>query len=285
MPATLAHDRRLILARADLAAADLQGIASAARYVKPEAQVCIRPSASLRAHPDDKAEQMTRLLFGETFGVIEEKDGWAFGQAGRDRYVGYVRTGSLGAPAGEPTHWVSALRTYAFTHANLKTRTTALLSMNAPVIVEATDGKFAKLVGSGWVYSPHLTPIGDYRDDPAAVALEFLGSPYYWGGRESLGLDCSALVQNALFACGMTCPRDSDLQAAELGERVSEKRLKRGDLVFWDGHVGMMTDAETLVHANGYHMAVTQEPLVPAMARIEASGAGAPVAFKRVKRP
>lgn len=285
MPATLAHDRRLILARADVAAADLQGIASAARYVRPEAQVCIRPSAALRAHPEVSAEQMTRLLFGEPFGVIEENNGWAFGQASRDRYVGYVRTESLGASAGEPTHWVSALRTYAYVHANLKTRVNGLLSMNSPVIVEAVDGRFSKVTGAGWVYSAHLSPIGEYRDDPASVALEFLGTPYYWGGRESLGLDCSGLIQNAFFACGMTCPRDSDLQAAEMGERVSEKRLRRGDLAFWDGHVGMMVDADNMVHANGYHMAVALEPLVPTMARIEASGGGPPIAFKRVMRP
>jgi hypothetical protein len=228
---------------------------------------------------------MTELLFGERFLVIEENDGWAFGQASRDSYVGYVRSSALGSPVGPPTHWVRVLRTYAYVQADLKTEATTLISMNSLVTVEENEGKFSRLAGAGWVFSAHLSEIGVYRNDPAEVALEFLGAPYRWGGRQSLGLDCSGLVQNALHACGISCPRDSDLQAGELGEAAPPDALQRGDLVFWDGHVGMMVDGERLVHANGHHMAVALEPLAPTIARIAASGAGDPIAYKRLRRP
>lgn len=278
-------DRRLILARPDLAAAGSEGVIAAERYVEPETLICVRPSAALRARADAASEQMTQLLFGERFDVLEEVDGWAFGQAARDRYVGWVEASALGAPVDPPTHWVSALRTYAFVEPNLKTAMAGLLSMNSLVTVEAIEGRFAKAAGIGWLFAGHLTPIGEYRDDPAAVALEYLGAPYQWGGRESLGLDCSAMVQNALNACGVTAPRDSDLQAIELGADIGNTALERGDLVFWKGHVGMMVDGEQMVHANGHFMNVTLEPLAPAIKRIAASGSGQPTGYRRIKRP
>ena len=194
MPATLPQDRRLVLARPDLAAADLEGVVKARRFAHPEGLVCIRPSAAVRARPDISYEQITQLLFGEAFDVLEEKDGWAFGQAKRDRYAGYVETHALGPPVGLPTHWTSHLRTYAFTEPDVKSPMAGLISMNSLVVVEVAEGRFARVAGLGWVHHGHLRPIGEYRDDPAAVALEYLGAPYHWGGRESLGLDCSGLV-------------------------------------------------------------------------------------------
>jgi cell wall-associated NlpC family hydrolase len=228
---------------------------------------------------------MTELLFGERFLVIEEREGWAFGQASRDSYVGYVRSSALGSPAAPPTHWVRVLRTYAYVQADLKTEATTLISMNSLVTVEEVEGKFSRVAGAGWVFSAHLSEIGGYRDDPAEVALEFLGAPYRWGGRQSLGLDCSGLVQNVLHACGISCPRDSDLQADELGVAAPPGALQRGDLVFWDGHVGMMVDDARIVHANGHHLAVALEPLSPTFDRIADSGAVQPVAYRRVERP
>jgi hypothetical protein len=282
MPATLPQDRRLVLAHPDLAATTLEGVVAAARYVEPRALACTAPVADLRAHADPAAEKMTQLLFGEAFDVIEEVDGWAFGQVRRDRYVGYVHASALGTQLELPTHWVSALRTYAFTGPGAKTEITLLLTMNSLCVVEAVEGRFARVAGAGWVFLNHLSPIGAYAEDPAAVAEQFLGAPYQWGGRESLGLDCSGLIQNALHACGLSCPRDSDLQAAELGRPIVPDGLVRGDMVFWTGHVGMMLDSERMVHANGHHMAVTIEPLLPAVERIAAAGAGEPTAYRRL---
>jgi hypothetical protein len=283
MPVTLTQDRRLVLARPNLAATPLEGVIAAARYVEPQGRVCTSPAADLHAQPDAAAEKMTQLLFGEAFEVLEEADGWAFGQARRDRYVGYIPSAALGIQLEPPTHWVSALRTYAFALPNSKTQILALLSMNSLCVVEEVDGRFAKVAGVGWVFLNHLSPIGVYADDPAAIAVQFLGAPYQWGGRESLGLDCSGLVQNALHACGLSCPRDSDQQESELGEAIQSEHLARGDMVFWNGHVGMMLDAERFVHANGHHMAVAIEPLAPAIQRIAAAGAGQPTAFKRLR--
>ena len=173
------------------------------------------------------------------------------------------------------THRVSALRAYAFARPDIKSRPLALLSLNALVAVEAEEGRFLKVEGSGWIARVQLAPVGEVETDPAAVAERYLGAPYQWGGRESLGLDCSGLVQQALYACGKACPRDSDQQQA-LGQAADPKALRRGDLVFWKGHVGMMLDGARLIHANAFHMQVEIEPLAETVARV-----GEPSAYRR----
>ena len=268
-------DARLTLARADLADAALQGLVKAARFDKTDAFHCAVPAAAIRRAPDSETEQMDQLLFGETFKVLEITDGWAWGQADRDGYVGYVRLADLEPGAVPATHRVSALRAYAFSRPDLKSRPLALLSLGALVAVEAEEGKYLKAAGSGWIAAVQLAPIGVYETDPAGVAERFLGAPYQWGGRESLGLDCSGLTQLALHACGYSCPRDSDQQQA-LGQAVDHADLARGDLVFWKGHMGMMIDGLRLLHANAFHMQVAIEPVAEAIARI-----GEPVALRR----
>ena len=199
-----------------------------------------------------------------------------FGQARRDGYVGWVRLEVLTSAAEAPTHWVSALRTYAFSEPSIKSAPVGRLSMNALGREMRRDGRFVQLQGSGWVVDHHLRRLGDWAGDPAEVAHAFLGTPYLWGGRESVGLDCSGLVQQALYACGTAAPRDSD-QQARLGREVGREALQRADLVFWPGHVGIMLDAETLLHANAFHMAVAAEPLAVTLARV-----GEPSACRRL---
>ena len=278
----MSFDRRLTLIHDGIAARILEGVVPASTYEDPTAMQVSAPAAPLRRHPADDAEQESRLLFGERFDVLLENDGYSFGQAARDGYVGWVPSETLSGPPLAPTHRVRALRTYAFSQANIKTTPVGLYSMNALVTVEETDGRFARAARAGWFMADHLAPIGSgFETDPAAVAQGFVGAPYLWGGRESLGLDCSGLVQQALNACGMACPRDTDMQA-RLGRAVDAAALARGDLVFWKGHVGMMLDEDRMVHANGHHMATVIEPLAEAVARIDAAGNGPPTAYRRL---
>jgi cell wall-associated NlpC family hydrolase len=195
--------------------------------------------------------------------------------------VGFVAASALRPLPPEATHRVGALRTYAFAGPSIKTQATGPYSMNALVAVEAQEGRLAKVAGAGWMAAEHLTPMGTFETDWAGVAERFLGAPYLWGGRESLGLDCSGLVQAALFACGRACPRDTDQQAG-LGRGIARQDFGRGDLVFWNGHVGIGLDAERIVHANGFHMMVAVEPLETAIGRIDAAGVGAPTAYRRI---
>lgn len=275
MSAAAVLDPRLTLARPDLADAALQGLVKADRFEKTQAFHCAAAATAIRGEPNPSAQQIDQLLFGETFRVIETGRGWGWGQADRDGYVGHVLMADLKPGIISATHRVSALRAYAFSRPDIKSPPLALLSLNALVAAEAEEGRFLKAQGSGWIPAIQLAPIGQVEDDPAAVALRFLGAPYGWGGRESLGLDCSGLIQQALHACGRHCPRDSDQQQA-LGRPVDAAGLARGDLVFWKGHVGMMLDASRMIHANAFHMQVEIEPLAEAVARI-----GEPTAFRR----
>jgi cell wall-associated NlpC family hydrolase len=274
-------DWRVTPLRDGIASSSLEGLVRAEVYLDPKTMSCAVPAAGIHRAPDAGSEQMDQLLFGEAFEVIEEEGGFFWGQARRDGYVGFVAAAALAPPAPAPTHRVAAIRTYAFAEPSIKTRALGPYSLNALVAVEAQEGRLCRAAGAGWITAEHLAPIGVFETDVAAVAERFLGAPYLWGGRESLGLDCSGLVQQALFACGLPCPRDTDQQAS-LGHAIGRKDFSRGDLVFWKGHVAIGLDETRIVHANGHHMMVAIEPLETAMARIEAAGVGAPTAYRRI---
>ncbi|MDP1597950.1 NlpC/P60 family protein [Phenylobacterium sp.] len=276
----MSRDARVTLARSDLAGRALDGLVAAAAYADPAPRSVISPAAALRRSPDLGAEQLDQVLFGEIFDVLEEQDGFAWGQSRRDGYVGFVESAALGPLSGLPTHRVAAIRTYAFAEPSIKTKAFGPYSINALVRIEAREGRFAKAAGAGWFIEDHLAPTGWFEDDAAAVAERFLGAPYLWGGRESLGLDCSGLTQQALAACGIAYPRDTD-QQQQLGEPLTADQLRRGDLVFWKGHVAMMLDAERIIHANAHHMATAIEPLSQTRARYVAAGVGEPTAYRR----
>jgi len=277
----MSFDARVTPLRDGIAARSLEGVAPAEVYLDPKPMACAVPAAAICSAPEAGAEQMDQLLFGERFAVLEEEGAFVLGQAGRDGYVGYVEAASLTPAGAAPTHRVAAIRTYAFAEASIKSRAIGPYSINSLVFVESREGRLAKVAGAGWMTAEHLAPIGVFESDPAAVAERFLHAPYLWGGRESIGCDCSGLVQQALFACGRACPRDTDQQQA-LGREIPAGEFDRGDLVFWKGHVAMGLDAERIVHANGHHMATVIEPLAEAIGRIEAAGHGPPTAYRRI---
>jgi len=268
-------DARLTLARDGVAASSLRGLVPAERYIDTTACTVVFPSTPLRRAASESAEQLDQVLFGELFDVLDEANGWSFGQARRDGYVGYVASSALAPPGPAATHAVRALRTYGYSEPSIKSAPVGLYSMNTLLAVEAVDGRFIK-TAAGWIVADHLAPVDTPSDDFVSVAERFLGTPYLWGGRESLGLDCSGLVQQALYATGRNCPRDSDQQMA-LGEPVSADTLQRGDLVFWRGHVAIMVNPTEIIHANANRMAVTVEPLADAVGR-----SGEPTGFRRL---
>lgn len=264
-----ALDPRLHAFRDDLAAETLKGQVDAARFAGGHAAHVVVPVTALRRHPAPDGPRDTELLFGETVTVFDERDGFAWVQATRDRYVGYVALGDLHQGTHQPTHAVSALRTFIYQDADLKSPMRTWLPLNAPVAVTGDSGRFSALESGGFIFTDHLRGAGTYARDYVSVAEQFLETPYLWGGRSSLGLDCSGLVQCALEAAGLTCPRDTDMQEAALGAPLPDNEpLERGDLVFWKGHVGIMVDSATLLHANATFMKTIEEPVEPAIARI-----------------
>ena len=279
------HDPRITPARADIAAAHLQGVIAAQRYVAGRAMRLIANTAPVQRHPSPDAPTDTQLLFGETFTVYEDKDGWSWGQAALDDYVGYAPSAALAPPGAPPTHSVAVPRTFVYRDADIKSPPLIWLSMNSQVAVSERDGNFSRLDNQGWVYSAHLAKPGETAKDFVAVAESFLGTPYLWAGKDSLGLDCSGLVQTAMQRAGLGCPRDSDMQA-ELGAPVAIdfNAIRRGDLVFWKGHVAIIQNANNLLHANAHCMQVTSEPIASALVRIE-KAAGPVTAIRRLAKP
>lgn len=269
----VALDPRMHPFRPELAAAHLKGQVQAQAFVEGRRYAVIEPIADLRRVPAPDAPLDTQALLGDHVMVYEmTEDGWAWGQLESDGYVGWLSANALGAPGPAATHKVAMTRTLAFPGPNIKLSPVVALPMGAALAIVRQDERFA-VTATGW-YLPavHLAPIKGREADFVAVAEMFLGAPYLWGGKTSLGIDCSGLVQVALATAGLRCPRDSDMQELALGSSSTLAGLRRGDLVFWKGHVAVVRDADTLLHANAHHMRVASEPAERAIARIKTAG-------------
>jgi cell wall-associated NlpC family hydrolase len=269
-------DPRVTPARADLAAKFLEGTVSAPRYVEGRVYEVIAPQAPLRQAPRPDAPLDTETLKGERVTIYDEnEEGWAWGQLTADNYVGWLPLGALTPPGALPTHKVAALRTFAFPGPSIKLPPVEAFPFGAKLAVTRVEDRMAVTDSGFYVPAIHLQPVAANETDFVALAERFRGAPYLWGGKTVLGLDCSGLVQIALAACGVSCPRDTDMQEQALGTAVGDSRhsqFKRGDLIFWKGHVAIACDAANLLHANAFHMAVAIEPIAEAVASIRAAG-------------
>ena len=269
-----ALDRRLNAFRPDLADKRLEGKVESTRFVSGEPARVQVPCVNLRPNPSHDAGIDTQALYGESVRVFDRHEGWAWVSLDADAYVGYLPESALGNPM-TPTHRVMVPRTFCYSGPDLRFPDPLELSAASLLTIvgeaETRGTRYALLEGGGAVIAAHIRPLSAKPDqDPVTVASRFLETPYLWGGRSGFGIDCSGLVQISHALCGIACPRDSDMQAAGFGTAFDpeERSPLRGDLVFWKGHVGLLEDPETLIHASGGTMNVTREPLQRAIERI-----------------
>ena len=264
-------DKRLHAIRSDLVDARLKGSVDAASFIEGVPMQVMAPVVPVHREPSISARQATQALFGEKINCFEEKDGWIWCQLARDGYVGYISKAGVSKDLTNPTHRVAVPSTFMYPLPDIKSQPAVILSMNARLAIVEGDEKFSKLSNGKYVFTKHIKPLNEVEADFVSVAEMYCDVPYYWGGKTAQGLDCSGLVQISLEACGILSLRDTDMQETQLGQNLlinDLDGLRRGDLVFWKGHVGIMTDQRTLLHANGYHMMTVKEPLNEAIARI-----------------
>ncbi|MDX2287369.1 MAG: NlpC/P60 family protein [Hyphomicrobiaceae bacterium] len=279
-------DVRRHAVRPDLAAENLRDTVESPSYAAGHWAQVVHASAPVRRRPAATAALDTEALHGEVVVVYEEAEGWSWVQLLRDDYVGYMPSSALSQEVAWGTHRVRSIGTFVYPDPDIKAPPLAHLSLNSMVTVTGTTDAFSELARGGFIVTRHLADEGTFSRDFVEVAERFIGTPYLWGGRTRLGIDCSGLVQVAMEAAGTACPRDSDMQQAETGTTVlipeTLDGLKRGDLVFWPGHVGIMSDGLMLVHANAHQMSVTVETLPEAVERIARSSGSKPTAIKRL---
>lgn len=267
-------DRRVTALRDDLAAASLRGQVESRRFAEGEPFRVVVDVLDMKRRPRPDAPLETQLLHGESLIVYDDDDGWGWAQAERDGYVGYVAMSALWRGSAVATHRVIVARTYVYPSADMKQPALMALPLDGRIDVTRIENGFARLRPHGFVVATHIAPIAEAMPDPVTVAERLVGVPYLWGGKSPLGIDCSGLVQLAMSMAGRVMPRDTDMQEAvgaalQIDDALSD--LRRGDLVFWKGHVGLMIDGEMLLHANAHHMLVAREPLRVARDRILAS--------------
>ena len=275
-------DKRRTPARKTIAAMHLKGQVEAEKFVDSTHMQIAVPLLNLTASADPQASLATQLLCGERFDVYDEIPdlGLSWGQA-EDGYVGYVATAGLTQYSDKSVTRVTASSALVYEKPDLKACQLGVYSFGCKLHITGQEGDYMRLSGDVFIPKTYLHPLEN--NDYVNIAERFLGVPYLWGGRSFYGLDCAALVQLCLQATGQKAPRDSDMQADEIGQLVNDyENLQRGDLVFWQGHVGIMRDPETLLHANAYHMVVTSEPLADAVARIAASNGGDITKIRRI---
>lgn len=276
-------DRRLTPARPDLAARHLEGRVQAARFVDGRRMQVKDGVADLKREPRPDARLDTQALYGETVVVYDEEEGWAWAQLERDHYVGWIAANVLWSGIGRPTHRIRVPRSFIFPRPDIKDPPLLALPLGAEVEIVGERDAFAVTKDNGFIFRSHLAALDERVADFVSVAETLTGAPYLWGGKSSLGVDCSGLVQTSLAFAGVEAPRDTDMQEAALGRLLEEgEPLQRGDLVFWKGHVGVMQDALRLLHANAAHMQVASEILEDVRARNLRAGAGPVTSVRRL---
>ena len=276
-------DRRLTPVRPDLAATHLKGRVTADRYVDGVEMEVKEGVIDMRREPRPDCAIDTQVLYGERVTVYDEMEGWAWAQLACDGYVGWIAANALWSQLSAPTHRVCVPRTFVYPAATIKQPPILALPLSAEVAIMEERDNFFVTRDMGFIWRSHLAPLDNPAADFVAVAETLIGAPYLWGGKSSIGVDCSGLVQVSLLQTGFAAPRDSDMQEAQLGAPVEiGAPLRRGDLIFWKGHVGVMRDADTLLHANGTHMLVSSEPLDLVRDRNVRAGAGEVTSIRRL---
>ena len=236
----------------------------------------IKSSTFMKLEPFVNSPLETECLFGETVEVLDEDLDWVYCKLITDNYHGWVKKNNI-AKFKKATHRVFNIRTFIYNDADLKSNIALYLPMGANLVVEKIYSEWAKIIylvderiKVGYVPAQHIVELQHKVSDWVAIAQSLEGTPYNWGGRDTIGLDCSALLQLTYQTYGQAIGRNTSDQVKldkPIIDNISD--LKRGCVIFWKGHVGIMINKVNCIHANAFHMKTVTEPLIDIICRMD----------------
>ena len=247
-----------------------------------------KPLVSLRKNNSSHSELETECIFGEKCKVISILGDWIFCELIKDGYQGWIKKKSLGLYVN-PSHKVNLRNTILFNKPDVKSKIFFYLTYGSEVYVNSVSNNWAEIhfykekkLLKKYIPQNHLVDIEKKELDWVKTAEKFIQTPYKWGGKSFFGIDCSGLVQLAILSKYNNASRNSSKQEIELGKNIYNVKnsntfnfssiLKRGDLIFWERHVGIMVNKTELIHANAFHICVKIEKLANAIQRLKKSG-------------
>ncbi len=208
------------------------------------------PVANINSKPSEKSEITSQILYGEKFKILSKKNGWLKIKTNFDNYVGFIKKSKFNKNF-KPTNKICKLKSKIFKKINNKfVPTNNFLYFASGISIKNFNKDYVEFERNKWIKKKDIKKIDHYEKNYIKIVKLFLGSKYLWGGKTSIGIDCSALIQIYFYYNRVFFPRDTKDQI-KFCKKKSKKKLYRGDIIFWKGHVGMCIDRSKFIHAYG----------------------------------
>jgi len=207
-----------------------------------------KPLSNIYKKPSEVSEVTSQIIYGEKFKILSKNRSWLKIKTSYDNYIGYIRNENY-ISDHKPTHKVFSLKTSIFN--KQKNKTKYFLPFASKVSMIQENKKFIEFERNKWIVKKDIKKIDHVEEDYLKILKLFLKTKYIWGGKSYKGIDCSAILQLLYYYNNKFYPRDTKDQLTYSKNNIKRNKFKKGDVIFWIGHVAICINAKKLIHAYG----------------------------------